>query len=46
MEAGPDETKVMTNKTNDFQREIKIKGQRLEAVENFKYMGSIISNEG
>ena len=29
-----------------FQREIKTKGQRLEEVENFKYLGAIISNEG
>ena len=29
MEIGPDKTKVMTNNPNDFQREIKIKGQRL-----------------
>ena len=28
MEIGPDKTKVMTNNPNDFQREIKIKGQR------------------
>ena len=27
-------------------REIKIKGQRLEEVVNFKYLGAIISNEG
>ena len=48
MEIGPDKTnlKVMTNNPNDFQREIKIKGQRLEEVENFKYLGAIISNEG
>ena len=45
MEIGPDKTKVMTNNPN-FQREIKIKGQRLEEVENFKYLGAIISNEG
>ena len=45
MEIGPDKTKVMTNNPNGFQREIKIKGQRLE-VENFKYLGAIISNEG
>ena len=46
MEIGPDETKVMTNNPNGFQREIKIKGQRLEEVENFKYLGAITSNEG
>ena len=46
MEIGPDKTKVMTNNSNGFQREIKIKGQRLEEVENFKYLGAIISNEG
>ena len=45
MEIGPDKTKVMTNKQNGFQREIKIKGQRLEEVENFKYPWAIISNE-
>ena len=36
METGPDKIKVMTNNPKGFQREIKIKGQRLEAVENFK----------
>ena len=46
METGPDKTKVMTNNPIGFQREIKIKGQRLEAVENFKYLGAIICNEG
>ena len=45
MEIGPDKTKVMTNNPNGFQREIKIKGQRLEEVEDFKYLGAIISNE-
>ena len=46
MEIGPDKTKVMTKNPNSFQREIEIKGQRLEEVENFKYLGAIISNEG
>ena len=46
MEIGPDKTKVMTNNPNGFQREIKIKGQRLEEMENFKYLGAIISKEG
>ena len=46
MMIGPDKTKVMANNPNDFHREIKIKGQMLEEVENFKYIGAIISNEG
>ena len=46
MEIRPHKTKVMTNNPNGFLREIKIKGQRLEKVENFKYLGAIISNEG
>ena len=46
MKIGPDKTKVMTNNPNGFQREIKIKGQRLEEEENFKYLGVINSNEG
>ena len=46
MEIGPDKIKVMPNNPNGFKREIKIKGQRLEEVENFKYLKAIISNEG
>ena len=46
MEIGPDKTKVMTNNPNSFLREVKIKGQRLEEVANFKYLGAVISNEG
>ena len=46
MEIGPDKTKEMTINPNGFQTEIKIKDQRLEEVENFKYLGAIISNEG
>ena len=39
-------TQVMTNNPNGIQKEIKIKGQRLEEVANFKYLWAIISNEG
>ena len=45
MEIGPDKTKEMTNNPNGFQREIKIKGQRLEEVENFKYLRTIVSKQ-
>ena len=37
---------MMTNNPNGFQREIKIKGQRIEEVENFKNLRAIISNDG
>ena len=46
MEFGPDKTKVMTNNPNEFKREFKLEDQRLEEVENFKYLGAISSNEG
>ena len=46
MEIGSDKTKVMTNNPNGFQREIKKKGLRLEEMDNFKYLGAIIFNEG
>ena len=46
MEIGPDKTKVITNNRNAFRREIKIKGQRLEAMENINYLGATNSNEG
>ena len=46
MVVGPDKTKVMTNNPNSIQSENKVKGPRLEAVENFEYLGAIISNEG
>ena len=43
MEIDPNKTKVMINNQNFFQSENKIKGQRLEAVKNFKYLGATIS---
>ena len=46
MKISPDKTNVKTNNPNGFQRHIKIKGQRLEAMENFKCLGEILSNEG
>ena len=36
----------MTNNPGGFEREIKIKGQGLEEVKSFKYLGSVISNAG
>ena len=44
MEIGPDKMKVKINNPNGFQREIKMKSLRLEAVKNFKHLGASISN--
>ena len=46
IEIYPDKTNLMTSNPNSFQKEIKIKGQRLGAVANFKCLRAIISNKG
>ena len=40
------ETKLMTNNTSGINTEIKVNGQMLETVTSFKYLGSIIADEG
>ena len=42
LEIGTNNTKEMANSPNGFRIEIKINGLRLEAVENFRYLGSLI----
>ena len=46
LKIGHDKTNVITNRLNGFHREIEINSQRKEAVENFKYLESVIFNEG
>ena len=41
-----EKTKLMTNSVNGIQREINVKGQKLETVTNFKYLGTNVSDEG
>ena len=41
-----EKTKLMTNNTSDINTEIKVNGQRLETVTRFKYLGSVITDEG
>ena len=36
----------MTNNTSGINKEIKVNGQKLETVTSFKYLGSVITNEG
>ena len=36
----------MTNNTSGINTEIKVNGQKLETVTSFKYLGSVITEEG
>ena len=45
MEISAEKTKLMTNNTSGINTEIKINGQKLETVTNFKYLGSVITDE-
>ena len=46
MEISAEKTKLMTNNTSGINAEIKVKGQKLETVTSFEYLGSFITNEG
>ena len=37
---------MMTNSTSGINAEIKMNGQKLETVTSFKYLGSVITDEG
>ena len=46
MEISAKKTKLMTNNTSSINTEIKVNGQKLETVTSFKYLGSVIADEG
>ena len=46
MEISADKTKLMTNNTSGINIETKVNGQKLETVTSFKYLGSVITDEG
>ena len=46
MEISAEKTKLMTNTTSGINTEIKVNGQKLETVTSFKYLGSVIIDEG
>ena len=46
MEISPRKTKLMTNKTSGINTEIKGNGQDFETATSFKYLGSVINDEG
>ena len=41
-----EKTSLMTNSTNDIQREIKVKRQKLCTLIIFKYLGTVVSEYG
>ena len=46
MEISAEKTKLMTNNTSGINTEIKANGQKLETVTSFKYLGSVVTDEG
>ena len=46
MEISAEKIKLMTNNTSGINTEIKVNGQKLEIVTSFKYLGSVITDEG
>ena len=46
MDISAEKTKLMTNNTRGINTEIKVTGQKLETVTSFKYLGSVITDEG
>ena len=46
MEINAEDTMLMTNNTSGINTEIKVNGQKLETVTSFKYLGSVITEEG
>ena len=46
METSAEKTNLMTNNTSSINTEVKVNGQKLETVTSFKYLGSVITDEG
>ena len=46
LEISAEKTKLMTNNTSGINTEIKVNGQKLETVTIFKYLDSLIIDEG
>ena len=46
MEISAEKTKLMTSNTSGINMEVKVNGQKLETVTSFKYLGSVITDEG
>ena len=46
MEINAEKTKLITKNTSGINTAIKVNGQKFETVTSFKYLGSVITDEG
>ena len=46
MEISAEKTKLMTNNTSGINTETEVTGQKLKTVTSFKYLGSVMTDEG
>ena len=46
IEISAEKTKLMTNNSSGINTEIKVNGQKLETVRNFRYLGSFLTDKG
>ena len=46
MKISAEKTRLMTNSANGIQREIMVTGQKLGTVTSFKYLGTVVSDDG
>ena len=46
MKISAEKTKLMTNNTNGISKKITVNGKKIETVSKFKYLGSVIADEG
>ena len=46
MEISAEKTKLMTNNTKGISLDVRIGGQKLETVQSFKYLGSVVTDKG
>ena len=45
MEISAENTKLLANNANGIQREIKVKGQKLDTVTSFNYLKAVVSDD-
>ena len=46
MEISAEKTKLITNNTSGINTEMKVNGQKIDTVTSFKYLGSVVTDEG